>query len=551
VFFDLPNEYDSNIALYDADDGSSLTYQALREKVAARIPEIGPGRRLVFIAADNNIHTVVDYLSCLKGGHVVHLLDSSTSAKARALIDLYKPNIVIDEKGVIASNSDQLIPMHVKLALLLSTSGSTGTPKFVKLSYENIDSNALAIDEYLEIGATERAICHLKLHYSFGLSILNSHLHAGAATILTRHNIISEEFWQAVDSFNATSFAGVPHNYETLLHSNFSIKAHPSIRYATQAGGKLVAPLVEKFARDFKAAGARFIVMYGQTEAAPRISYLPSDMAEKFPGTIGRSIPGGELYLVDERKIAITEPGKEGELAYKGPNVMLGYAENPDGLAGDETPEFLLTGDIAYFNAEGLFTITGRTKRFVKPFGLRVNLDDVQGLVKEKYPTSAVSGHDSLIVVAVSDTNDRTFDALKEQLSKTYKLPLALFTIRHYDALPLLPSGKYDYKKILDNEVSDVTKPGLVKRVIDKIMDILEIRQTQYGSILEIYKAVLETDAVTEQDSFNDLEMDSLSYVTLSIELEEALGSELPMDWKSVPISQLDEIYSKLLYAGA
>jgi acyl carrier protein len=231
--------------------------------------------------------------------------------------------------------------------------------------------------------------------------------------------------------------------------------------------------------------------------------------------------------------------------------VMMGYAENPAGLAGDETPDYLLTGDIAYANEDGLFTITGRTKRFVKPFGLRVNLDDVQNFVKEKYPTSAVTGQDNLIVVAITDTGERTFDSLKEQLSKTYKLPIALFTIRHYDALPLLPSGKYDYRKILENEVAGVVKPGLITRIVDKIMEILEIKQTQYGSILEIYRSVLDTDAVMEKDSFNDLEMDSLSYVTLSIALEEALGSELPPDWKSVPISHLEEIYSKLLYVGA
>lgn len=550
MFFDRLLDYAEHIAVFDAAAELSVTYAQLNELVEKRLIELGEQRKLIFVEAKNNLQTIIDYLACLKGRHVVYLLDDMKDVKTQQLIELYQPNILLKSDATLVEFNTNQIELHSDVALLLSTSGSTGTPKFVKLSQQNIQANAASIAEYLKLTEQDRALSHLKLHYSYGLSVLNSHLAAGASLILTQKNVISAEFWQEVNQFNATSFAGVPYTFETLLQKNFDLTEYPSLRYITQAGGKLEAKLVTQFAQLCQPAKVEFFVMYGQTEAAPRISYLPPELITQYPGCIGRAIPGGTLHLLDENGQVITEKDKPGELVYQGPNVMMGYAEKPADLAIDETPKALLTGDIACFTEHDLFYIVGRTKRFVKLFGLRINLDEIQSYIKLSYSQSAVTGTDKKVIIALEQSEDPQLAAqLSADVAQRYNLPESVFTVRFYQELPLMVSGKYDFKQILaDDEFSE--KPALWQSFMGKISDILELNPAQWDSILQLYREILAKKDIKPEDSFNSLHADSLSFVSLTVELENCLGSELPSDWQDRTIAELDKCYDEIRLAA-
>ena len=280
--------------------------------------------------------------------------------------------------------------MHPDLALLLATSGSTGSPKLVRLSRRNLESNASAIMEYLHLTETERPITSLPMQYTYGLSVLNSHFQAGACVLLTTHSVVQQEFWQFFQTAGGTSLAGVPYTYELFrrLHLFEEKKGKPeetpwyqNLRYLTQAGGRLSEALQEKIGVWAKAHDIDFIVMYGQTEATARMSYLPPKRCLDKIGSIGVTIPGGRFHLED-----VDTATGVGELIYEGPNVTLGMAEcRADLQKGDERRGVLHTGDLAKMDADGFYYIAGRKKRFLKIFGIRVGLDECERILQREY----------------------------------------------------------------------------------------------------------------------------------------------------------------------
>jgi len=391
-------------------------------------------------------------------------------------------------------------------------------------------------------------LAHLKLHYSYGLSILHSHLQVGACTVFSQHSVLDDGFWADIITYSATSFAGVPYTFEALLKTDFDFKKYPSLRYVTQAGGKLEAFLVKQYALQARANGVEFFVMYGQTEAAPRISYLPPRFTIEFPGSIGCAIPNGLLYLLDEKGKLITELDESGELVYQGGNVMMGYAKNTDDLDKDETPKMLLTGDIACRTQHDLFYLVGRTKRFVKLFGLRINLDDVQSFVKQWHPQSAVTGNDNAIIVAL-ETSDNKFDShqLLTKLSESYSLPSDKFIITTFKSIPLLSNGKYDFRAISELSYGP-SQVGFIQRTLQTISDILELNNKEWESISCLFIEALGLNELLPHENFISLNSDSLSFVYLSVELEQCLGSELPNDWQLCSIAELEQIYTAVRF---
>ncbi len=333
------------------------------------------------------------------------------------------------------------------LALLLTTSGSTGSPKLVRLSADNLLSNARAIDEYLGITADERPITSLPMYYSYGLSIINSHLIKGATILLTDKAVIQKEFWQFAKRERATSMAGVPYTYEMLRRLRFFRMDLPDLKTLTQAGGKLNAKIAEEFIENAEAAGKRFFVMYGQTEATARMSYLPLDRAAEKYASIGVAIPGGKLWLMDADGNEITDADTDGELIYEGPNVCMGYAECREDLAlGDENHGVLHTGDVARMDADGFFYITGRMKRFVKVWGNRCNLDAVEQLAKDVVTDCACVGVDDKISVFVTQADVE--QRVKSHLMEKTHLHVSAFSVRVIDEIPKKDSGKIDYQAL-------------------------------------------------------------------------------------------------------
>lgn len=334
-------------------------------------------------------------------------------------------------------------------AVLLSTSGTTGSPKLIRLSYSNLQANAEAIAQYLGITNAETPVTGLPLSYSYGLSVVNSHLSAGASMLCTNASLMTKEFWEQFKESRCSSFAGVPFSYAMLERLRFDQMTLPSLRTITQAGGRLAPEKIQLFADIAKRKDFRFFVMYGQTEATARIAYVPSERLLDKVGSIGIPIPFGHLELQQNGR-TITEPYQEGELVYTGPNVMLGYAESRGSLAhGDEQRGILYTGDLGHRDADGYFYVTGRLKRFVKVFGLRLNLDEVEKMLESalERPVACVGTDDVLHVIIESSSDHDAQEALKRVVS-LYKLHHSAVIVRRRDTLPVTSSGKKDYNAL-------------------------------------------------------------------------------------------------------
>lgn len=408
----------SQIAIIN-DEGVRLSYGELTERVHSRSKELERGV-LQFCLCKNTIESVVEYLACLEAGAPVVMLDATKDAETiEKLRQIYKPGIT---------------KCHPDLAVCLTTSGSTGSPKLVRLTLRNIIANAESIAEYLHIDANERPITMLPMYYSYGLSIINSHLLKGATILLTDKSYAQREFWNFLRENEATSMSGVPYTWEMLRRLRFMRMDLPSVRTMTQAGGKLNAEIALEYIRWAKSVGKQFIVMYGQTEATARMSYLPWERAEEKYASIGVAIPGGTFSLAED-----------GELIYRGENVSLGYAECAEDLMkGDENHGVLHTGDMARVDEDGFYYITGRKKRFVKVWGNRCNLDQVEQLVKPITTTCACAGVDDHITVFV--TKEGLEKEIKDLLAaKTGLNPIA-FAVKVVEAIPVKDSGKIDYQ---------------------------------------------------------------------------------------------------------
>lgn len=340
-----------------------------------------------------------------------------------------------------------VVPAHPELRLLLATSGSTGSPRFVRLSGAAVVSNAEQIVAALALGPSERAVSSLPLHYSFGLSLLNSHLVCGGSLLVTAEGILSATFWDSVNRHQCTSFSGVPYSYELLRRMRFATMNIPTVRTLTQAGGRLSPEHITEFHRIMTERGGQFVVMYGQTEAAARIAVLPSASLPEKLGSAGRALPRARLTVVDDAGQPVTGTDT-GEVVYEGPNVMMGYAEAAEDLArGDDSHGRLFTGDLGFVDPEGFLFITGRRKRIAKVVGFRLNLDEVEAMLAGTGRAAVVEAGPGIVVYCEGWSDAAMADA-RTGLAKSLKLHASLLSFKALERLPTLPSGKLDYASL-------------------------------------------------------------------------------------------------------
>ena len=460
MMFDLL-EYKDNDAVV-TDDGRHVSYAALNAD-AGKIAEKLSSKCLVFCLCRNSYASLAGYVGFLNKHIPLALLDSAKDpSMIKRLIERYNPSylwmpaemklnageaVLGFDEYVLVRTAYSRFPINPDLLLLLTTSGSTGSPKLVRISEKNLLSNAKSIADYLGIGPGERAVTSLPMHYSYGMSVINSHLLKGATLLLTDKPVMQKPFWEFVRAERATSIAGVPYTYEMLRRLRFMDMNLPDLKTMTQAGGKLKAEIAKEFIQKAKERGKKFIVMYGQTEASPRMSYLPFDWALEKYSSIGIPIPGGRMFIADSDGTEIENPLIDGDLVYEGPNVCMGYAENKDDLMkGDENHGRLLTGDIAHKDADGFFYITGRKKRFVKVWGNRCNLDALEQLVKNITTECACVGVDDKITIFVTETGLET--RIKEYLCEKTGFNLRAFDVSVLDRIPTKDSGKIDYQQL-------------------------------------------------------------------------------------------------------
>ena len=417
-------------ALLEPSSGTSLSHAQLYARVMERAETLPRGKALVLLGFAPDIDSVVTYLAALEAGHgVMPLPPDLAPDKLARLVELYRPEIVAFPQFQDQSPSGS--PLHPDLALVLSTSGSTGSPKMVRLSSSAVAANASQIVQALGLTPGERAPTSLPLSYSYGLSVLNSHLAAGASVILTAEGLLSRQLWQDLAEYEATSFAGVPASYDMLRRLDLESVFPPSLTTLTQAGGAMALAMISRINDFITGHGGRLFVMYGQTEACARMAVLPPHDLPRCLGAAGLALAGGRFTVED------------GRVHYRGPNVMMGYGQCRADLAlGDQMGGELDTGDLGRLDDDGVLWITGRVKRLAKLGGLRINLDEVEALATVFGPAAVTDGGEVLVVTVAGDLPD---GQQRRDFAQSLSLHSSQIRWRATEALPLTGNGKIDY----------------------------------------------------------------------------------------------------------
>jgi acyl-coenzyme A synthetase/AMP-(fatty) acid ligase len=459
AFWDALDRHGETPALLPV--GQAVVSYAELAALCARQAEIWrglPGKSLMLLAITNTVESVAALLSALQAGHAVLPTTLDPLGEAFALlVERYRPErVVLTGAGDPAWADDytenacgglrQLrrldgtaSPLHPDLGVLLTTSGSTGSPKLVRLSRRAVAANARQIAAALAMTSQDRAVSLLPLGYSFGLSVLTSHLQVGGSVVLTDRSPVEAEFWSDAATYAVTTLPGVPFTFDMLRRVGAPARAPAALRRLLQAGGRMTPQMIAWTRESFAAQGAELVVMYGQTEACARMSVLPPAELVEALGSVGCAVPEGKFSI-----------GAEGEVIYTGPNVMMGYAETRDDLAkGDELGGVLATGDLGRLDERGRLWLTGRSKRIAKPFGLRVSLDDIEAALTP-YGSLAVVGDDKTLWVVVESGDLDALRAAVAVLAARMKLPPTLFRLRPVASLPRGANGKVLYASLME-----------------------------------------------------------------------------------------------------
>lgn len=436
-----------------------LTYEQLAleiDRAASMLVE----RTVAVLVMENELACVLFYLACMKKGVVPILLDARTEPHVvREYVRRYEPYYIMfsgsarEDVSTLAykktafgldvdvwkSSQRVRIVENDKLALLLTTSGTSGVSKLVRISSQNLLCNTKSICEYLKICSEDRAVTVLPLSYTYGLSVLHTHLYAGATILLTKRSVLQKGFWSFFETKKGTSLAGVPFTYELFEKSGMRKKRYASLNTMTQAGGKLPVALQEKFGEYAVRNGIRMYVMYGQTEATARMSYLPPEDVLRKPGSVGIAIPGGKFYLEKAE-----DEGRD-EIVYTGDNVSLGYAVcRADLDRGDDNQGILHTGDTGYLDEEGYLYITGRQAAFAKICGRRINLQELTEQVMERWGIHvSCKEADGKIRVEYERETEEKMEEILHWLWQFTKLGRHYFVLIGKEKLRKSISGKY------------------------------------------------------------------------------------------------------------
>ena len=423
--FNNINKFSNSTALID-EKLDKISYSDLIEK-SDEIKKKIKFNSVALLVGDNSAEFVIGYLAFLRKKKIISiLLDNSFSNEfISKIFFLYKPNylfcskkikinykslfnvINFSEYAIYQTNYNYYKNLNFKNFLLISTSGTTQNPKFVRLSEVNIQDNVKKIINYLKIKEKQITITTMPMGYSYGLSILNSHLVAGSTVVLNNKTVIDKNFWDKINKYKVNSFGGVPEFYEYLKRIDFEKRITQSIKYLTQAGGKLEEKTLRYFGKICKKSKVKFYVMYGQAEASPRMTYLKWKNFFSKINSIGKALDGYKIKLVDKNKKEINKINVKGEIVFSGRNVSLGYAKSLNDLKkDDENENILFTGDLAIRDKDNFLYIVGRKNRNIKLFGKRINLDDIENFFKSKGMKAKCKYSNSKIILNLPASSD-------------------------------------------------------------------------------------------------------------------------------------------------
>ena len=445
------------------------SYQSIYEKsllLANHINhKVGIDKNILLISQNNSFFIIV-YFAILKSGNVciplnptieqdnLNFIINKTSAeigfiselaykKLNLSIEVYKEQDLgsITHSGYI-SNGQTIEFDGNRIAEIIFTSGSTAVPKGVMLTHNNIIANTDSIIQYLNLNEADRIMVVLPFYYCYGLSLLHTHIRVGGQLVINNNFIFLASTIGKLNEYCCTGFAGVPSHFQILLRKTdlFKNTKFPCLRYVTQAGGKLENVFILEFMEFFPSIN--FFVMYGQTEATARLSYLPPHLLKRKIGSLGKGIPGVELKVVNP-KGEVVQTGKTGEIIAKGDNVMKGYFNDPKESSKVIKNGWLYTGDIATVDNEGFIYLTARKKEIMKIGGKRISPKEIEGIIYQipgiidcsvKAVADDLLGEaiKATIVVSENETNidEETIKRFCSSKLSNYKIP-TLIDIKH------------------------------------------------------------------------------------------------------------------------
>jgi long-chain acyl-CoA synthetase len=374
-------------------------------KIATRLEkEVGRNKNIILLSV-NNLFFITSYLAILKSGNVCIPLDPNIEKENLNYIngltnpvltfltrDYEKkldleydkcifPDTLYDSEVEPGKHTDKDFDKE-NTAEIIFTSGSTGKPKGVVISHKNLIANTESIIEYLKLSQDDRMLVVLPFYYCYGLSLFHTHLRAGGSVVLNNSFIFLGSIINDLKKFKCTGFAGVPSHFQILLRKSESFKKtlFPDLKYVTQAGGKLATIFIDEFRESHPEV--KFIVMYGQTEATARLSYLPPELYETKKGSMGKGIPGVELRVVNENGDSV-KPGETGEVIARGDNIMSGYFADEEGTKNALRNGWLYTGDLGTVDKDGYIYLTARKKEIIKVRGKRISPKEIEAVILE------------------------------------------------------------------------------------------------------------------------------------------------------------------------
>lgn len=446
------------VALVDVAKNREWTYRALAICVEDAAGALASTRRgVMFLFGENDLGGIVAYLGGLLAGHVVYLMSLRIlHPSVGDFLERYKPELVLTrskEAGAALGPQYTQVPgvldyccyirkcqdapaLHPDLALLMSTSASTGNPKAVRISRRALATSACQVIAALSITSEDQVVTSLPFTHIYGLSVVNSHLAAGASLVIQKRSVADPAFWSERATFPWTTFAGVTRTYELMRERSVTADTLLGVRKLLHSGDHMPPEVFSWLYSAFAGTGANIFLMYGQTEATGRITVLPPDLLPECSASVGRVVPDGEVSISSDR-----------EIIYSGPNVMMGYATCRDDLSrGDEVIGGLHTGDCGYLDSRGMLHITGRKGRTCKVFGERVSLEDIEIKLRDVCPSAVVGSNGMILVVFEGD--ERAMRSRVLQLSRTFRLPPQAFLMRKVATLPRTETGKICYGEI-------------------------------------------------------------------------------------------------------
>jgi len=429
-------------------------------RVASFLKEkVGTDQNIILVK-QNSVFFITAYLGIMKSGNVCVPMDYSIEKdnfsfikdlsesktvfldkKLTLKLDLRDFDQIIDDNTFEKVIKDQVIEDFKvdfdsqQTAQIIFTSGSTGKPKGVMLSHQNLISNTDSIIAYLKLTSKDIQLIVLPFYYCFGLSLLHTHLKVGGHVVLNNTFMFLGTVISDLKNYKCTGFSGVPSHYQMLLKKSKSFKEtdFPDLRYVTQAGGKLHNVFIEEFVGAFPKIN--FVVMYGQTEATARLSYLPPDLVVKKMGSIGKGIPGVELKIMNSNGNE-AGPDKVGEIVAKGGNIMKGYYKDPEGTMITLKDEWLYTGDLAKKDKDGFITIVAREKEIIKVGGKRVSPKEIEEVILSvpnvvdctiKGVYDEIQGEALKAIIVIDNFKEK--EIIKDQILLQCKMKLVLYKV--------------------------------------------------------------------------------------------------------------------------